>query len=125
MQFILRWVLTSLALSCAVWLVPGITVMGSSEAWVTMLAVGLVLTLINMSIKPILQTLALPFTVLTLGIFYLVVNATMLELSSWLATSLFHTGLYMESFFSAFIGAIIVSIASGILNVITGGIAND
>ena len=113
MQFILRWVITSLAVS----------VLG--QTWVAVMLVGLVLTIINMSIKPLFQTLSLPFTCLTFGVFALVVNAVMFELSSWLATSLFHTGIYIEDFLAAFLGALIVSITSVILNALTGNIANE
>lgn len=123
MQFLLRWVITSLAVSVAVWLVPGIVALG--ETWVAVLVVGLVLTLINMSIKPLFQLLALPFTCLTFGIFALIVNGVMLELSSWLATTLFNTGIYIEDFFAAFLGAIIVSLTSVVLNALTGNMANE
>lgn len=122
-QFILRWVITSLAVSVAVWIVPGIVALG--QTWVAVMLVGLVLTIINMSIKPLFQTLSLPFTCLTFGVFALVVNAVMFELSSWLATSLFHTGIYIEDFLAAFLGALIVSITSVILNALTGNIANE
>lgn len=123
MQFLLRWVITALAVSVAAWIVPGIVALG--ETWVAVLLVGLVLTLINMSIKPLFQLLALPFTCLTFGIFALVVNAALLELSSWLATSLFHTGIYITDFFSAFAGAVIVSLTSVALNALTGNAANE
>ena len=52
----------------------------------------------------------------TLGIFYLVINAFMLELASWLSLNLFGAGIAIDGFLSAFIGAIVVSIASSLLN---------
>ena len=124
MQFVLRWVITSLAVSVAVWVVPGVTVIGGTT-WAAVLTVGLFLTLINMSVKPLFQVLALPFTVLTLGVFALVVNAVMLELASWLARSIFQQGIVMEGFFSALLAAIIVSLATMLLNAITGNMANE
>lgn len=124
MQFVLRWVLTSLAVSVAVWLVPGVMVLGSTT-WVAVLTVGLFLTLINMSVKPLLQVMALPLTVLTLGVFALMVNAVMLELASWLARTLFQQGIVMTDFFSTFLAAVIVSLTSVLLNAITGNVANE
>ena len=64
---------------------------------------ALILSLINMSIKPILQILSLPVTVLTLGIFYLVVNTLLLYIAAWLANGLFGAGFYIASFGSAFV----------------------
>lgn len=125
MQFILRWVITSLAISFAVWIVPGVTTTMGTTTWIGVLTVGLFLTLINMSVKPIFQVLALPLTVLTMGIFYLVVNAIMLELATWLAYAIFQQGLVINGFFAAFLAAIIVSVATMFLNAITGNAAND
>lgn len=121
MQFMLRWVITSLAVSIAAWLVPGVTMVGTS--WVAALTVGIFLTLINMSVKPLFQLLAAPITLLTLGVFYLVVNAVMLELASWLARSIFQQGIVMTDFFSTFLAAVIVSLATMVLNAITGDAA--
>ena len=73
MRFLLRWVITALAVAAAVWLVPGIDIIGGDSAWIGIALFGLILSLINISIKPILQILSLPVTILTLGIFYLIV----------------------------------------------------
>lgn len=120
MNFILRWLGCAIAVAAAVWLVPGISVVGSGSTWVPVVVVALILALINVSLKPILQVLSLPVTILTLGIFALIVNALMLELASWLAGGLFGSGLYIASFGSAFFAAIIISIVSAIVNGITG-----
>lgn len=73
-----------------------------------------------MSIKPILQILSLPITCLTLGFFYLVVNTLMIYLASWLADSLFGAGIVIDSFGSAFVASIVISVVSAILGSITG-----
>ena len=74
MNFIIRWIVTAIAVGVAVWIVPGITTVGPNGT--IAIAIGaLVLSLVNVSIKPIAQMLSLPITVLTLGIFFLVVNA--------------------------------------------------
>ena len=77
---------------------------------------GLALSLIDMSIKPLLQLLSLPITCLTFGIFYLVVNTAMLYLAAWLSNGMFHVGFYISSFGSAFFAAIVISIVSAIMN---------
>lgn len=119
MNFIVRWIVTAVAVAAAVWLVPGIAVL-SSEAWVGIALLALVLSLINMSVKPILQVLSLPVTVLTLGLFYLVVNTAVLYLSAWLANGLFGVGFEIATFGSGFVAAIVISIVSGVVNGIVG-----
>ena len=102
MQFIIRWLATAVAVGAAVWLVPGIAVLGTTESWIAVAITGLALSLIDMSIKPLLQLLSLPITCLTFGIFYLVVNTAMLYLAAWLSNGMFNVGFYISSFGSAF-----------------------
>ena len=113
MQFIIRWLATAVAVGAAVWLVPGIAVLGS---WIAVAITGLALSLIDMSIKPLLQLLSLPITCLTFGIFYLVVNTAMLYLAAWLSNGMFNVGFYISSFGSAFFASIVISIVSAIMN---------
>ena len=120
MSFIIRWIVTAIAVGAAVWLVPGIEAVGAHEAWVAVAIVGLVLSLINMGVKPIIQFFSLPITCLTLGIFYLVINTAMLYLAAWITTSLFELGIFIESFGSAFVANVVISIVSGIANAIVG-----
>ncbi len=120
MSFIIRWIVTAIAVAAAVWIVPGIQVIGGDAAWVSIALLALILALINMSIKPVLQVLSLPISILTLGIFYLVVNTLLLLLAAWLANGLFHAGIWIEGFGSAFLAAIVISIVSTIVNSIVG-----
>lgn len=120
MKFTLRWLVTAIAVGVAVWLVPGIGVVGGTEAWVAIAIFGLVLSLINISIKPLMQVLSLPITFITLGIFYLVVNAFMLYVAAWLANGIFHVGIEIASFGSAFVASIVISIVSSIMNSLVG-----
>lgn len=120
MNFIIRWIVTAIAVAAAVWIVPGIDIIGADASWVGIALFALILSLVNMSIKPILQVLSLPVTVLTLGIFYLIVNALMLELAAWMTTALFGTGILIDGFLSAFLGSIVISIVSVIVNGIIG-----
>ncbi len=124
MGFIIRWIVTAVAVGVAVWIVPGIYVVGTNSA-IAVVALALILSLINVSIKPILQILSLPISVITLGIFYLIVNALLLELAAWMTTGIFGTGILIDSFFSAFLGSIIISIVSVIVNSIIGGSSSN
>ena len=120
MKVILRWLATALAVGVALWLIPGIEILSGLEDWGAIALFALILALINMSVKPILQTLSLPISILTLGIFYLVVNTFMLYLASWVADGIFHVGFIIDNFESAFLASIVISIVAGIVNAITG-----
>ena len=119
MGFFVRWIVTAIAVAVAVWLVPGVSVIGS-QIWVGVLFLSLILALINMSVKPILQLLSLPVSVITLGLFDLVVNTLMLYLAAWLANALFGIGFEIATFGSAFVAAIVISIVSVFLNGVIG-----
>ena len=119
MNFLIRWIVTAIAAGAAVWIVPGLTVVGPN-ATIAVVAFALILSLINVSLKPILQILSLPISVITLGIFAIIVNALLLELAAWAATGIFSSGISVDGFGSAFLGAIIISIVSAIVNGIIG-----
>jgi len=120
MGFIIRLLVTAVAVAAAAWLVPGIEVVGGEEAWMAIAVFALVFSLVNMIVKPVLNILSLPITILTLGIFYLIINTLMLYLASWLAGNLFGMGLYIDSFGSAFVASIVISIVSAIVNAVVG-----
>lgn len=120
MNFVFRWLATAVAAGVAVWLVPGIEIIDGESAWIAIAIFALFLSLIDISIKPILQVLSIPVTVLTLGIFYLVVNTVMLYLAGWLSNSIFNIGFYIASFGSAFVASIVISIVSSIMTVVLG-----
>ena len=123
MSFVIRWIVTAVSVGAAVWIVPGITTVGPNSTMA--IAVGaLVLALINVSLKPVLQLLSFPVTVLTLGLFYLVMNALLLELAATLATGIFGSGLAVSSFGAAFMGSIVISIVSALVNSFIGDDAN-
>lgn len=120
MGFIIRWLVTAVAVGVAVWLVPGIDIIGGTSAWAGIALFALVLSLVNISVKPILQVLSLPVTVLTLGIFYLIVNTLMLYVAAWLANGIFQVGFDIATFGSAFVASIVISIVSSIVNALVG-----
>ncbi|MBC2888492.1 phage holin family protein [Gordonibacter massiliensis (ex Traore et al. 2017)] len=120
MKFIIRWLVTAIAFGVAVWIVPGIDIVGGTEAWAAIALYGLILSLINISVKPLMQLLSLPITVITLGIFYLVVNTLMLYVAAWLANGIFQVGIDIATFGSAFVASIVISIVSGLMNALVG-----
>lgn len=120
MRFIVRWLVTAVAAGVAVWLVPGIDIVGNASAWAGIALFGLILSLVDISVKPVLQVLSLPITALTLGIFYLVVNTLLLYLAAWLTNGIFQVGFVIASFGSAFVAAIVISIVSALMNALVG-----
>lgn len=117
MTFLINWLLTSIAVALADWIVPGIFVVGPVQPWICYAVTALFLSLVNSLIKPIMSLIALPLTFITFGLFQLVVNGLMLELASSLALNLTGTGIAITGFGAAFSGAIIVSIASTVLGI--------
>ena len=122
MKFIIRWIVATVAVGVAVWIVPGITVADHETSLSVIAICALALALLNVSIKPVIQFVSFPLTILTLGLFLLVINALMLMLAAWASTNLFGAGLEIDSFWSALLGGIIISIVTSIVN---GIIAKD
>jgi len=114
MNLLIRWIIASFSLFIAAWLAPGIRVEGN--AWGAYAVMAVILGLINAIIRPILKLLSLPIIILTLGLFLLVINGITLWMASALAIKVFHVGFYVDGFWSAFLGALIVSIVSVILS---------
>ena len=108
-QLIIRIVINAIALWVADALVPGLTV---SDSTGELILVAVVFGLVNAFIKPIIQILSCPLTILTLGLFTLVINALMLMLTGWLTGG----GVTTDSFWSALLGALIISIVSTVLS---------
>lgn len=98
MNFVLRVIGIFIAVAVAVWLVPGIEVGGTVSTWASVLIIALIIALLNMTIKPILQLFGLPITVITLGIFYIIINTALLYLASWLANGLFGHDFIIATF---------------------------
>ena len=80
------------------------------------LVVAAIFGLVNAVVKPIVQVLAIPLYILTLGLIHIVINALMLELTSWITHNTTHWGLQVDDFFwSAILGAIVVSIVGWLI----------
>jgi putative membrane protein len=107
MKFLLRLLLNALALMVAAYFVPGLALSGPGAA----LVAGVVLGFVNAIVKPILFVLTLPFTLITLGLFLFILNAICLALTAAVVP-----GFSIAGFWSAFFGALIVSIVSWVVN---------
>ncbi|MFT0533663.1 phage holin family protein [Castellaniella hirudinis] len=106
MMLLLVWILNAVALLVVAYLLPGITVASFGSA----LVAALVLGLLNAVVKPLLILLTLPLTVVTLGLFLLVLNV----LVFWWAGSMFK-GFQVDGFWWAALGALVYSVVSGAL----------
>lgn len=78
--------------------------------------IAVIFTLVSMVIKPIVQILSIPFYILTLGLFHLVVNALMLLLTSWIS-GLTNYGLVVDGWWTAVLAALIISIIAVVLSI--------
>ena len=121
MRALVRIVVNAVALWVATLVVPGISVREAGDTAtqvLTYLALGLLFGLVNLLVRPVVKLLSLPLYVLTLGLFSLVVNALMLELTSWLSGFTPLT-LDVERFFwSAVLGAVVISVVSWVLDLV-------
>jgi putative membrane protein len=104
--FMLRWGATALAIGVAAQVLPGIQVDG---VWAALVA-ALLLGLVNVTLRPILLLLTLPLTVVTLGLFALVVNGAMLALVASVVK-----GVHVAGLWSAVLGAAVISLVGGFL----------
>ena len=114
MKLLVRWLVTSFSLLVAAWFVPGIRV--ESSGLLTFAAMAVILGLVNALVRPLLKLMSCPLIILTLGVFVLVINGLTLWIASGIAVRWFHVGFYVDGFWPAFFGAIIVSIVSVLLN---------
>jgi len=113
MMFLKRWMINTVAVLAAAHIVSGISY--DKEDWVGLLVATLILGILNTFIRPILVILALPLLLVTLGLFMIVINACLLLLTGKLIDT-FH----VESFGAAFLGALVISLISMVLNALTG-----
>ncbi|ABA23911.1 Membrane protein of unknown function [Trichormus variabilis ATCC 29413] len=108
-HFLLTWLATAVALLITAHIVPGFVVKSFVAALVAVIVIGLV----NALVRPILSILSFPVTLLTFGLFTFVINA----LTLWLASALTPgSGFQIEGFVAAFLGSIVLSIVSSLIN---------
>ena len=104
----IRWVSNVAALFVAAWLLSGI---GYGDQWWTLLIAAAVFTLVNAWVKPILTILSIPFIIVTLGLFYFLINVLMLYVTDWVVPD-----FEIRTFWWGVLAAIIVSIVNGLLH---------
>ena len=108
MHIALKYLGTVAAVYLTVNLVPGIVVSGG---WTTTLLLALVWSVIVMVIRPVLHVLTLPLTIITFGLFSLILNAFLFYAMQWVVP-----GFTVEGFFAAFFGAIVLSILTWLID---------
>jgi putative membrane protein len=106
MRMLLNWVLSAIAVWIVAQVVPGVHVNG----WVAALIAALAIGFINATLGMVLKVLTFPLTIVTLGLFWFVINALMFELASAVVP-----GFQVRGFLAAFIGAIVLSLVNLLL----------
>ena len=101
--FLAHWLVMAVALGVTAWIVPGVHV----ASWPALAVGALVLGLVNAVVRPLLFVLTLPITVLTLGLFYLVVNGLAFGLAAAVVP-----GFSVDSVWWAMLGALVASVVS-------------
>ena len=109
MRLFLVWILNAIALLAVAYLNPGVQV----EDWTAAAVAALVLGLVNTLVKPVLVILTLPVTIVTLGLFLLVLNALLF----WSVASLV-PGFHVSGFWAAVLGAILYSLIGSLLSML-------
>jgi putative membrane protein len=111
-QLSITWLFNTVALFVATWLLSGLSY--GSDWWALLIA-GLVFTIVNFFVKPVLAILSIPFIIVTFGIFYFLINVLMLYLTHWIVPQ-----FTIATFWWAALAAIIISAVNGILHMLFG-----
>lgn len=106
----IRWVSNVVALFVAAWILAGVTY---GDQWWTLFVAAAVFTLVNAWLKPVLAVLSIPFIVVTLGLFYFLINVLMLYLTDWIVPD-----FEIRTFWWGVLAAIIVSLVNGALGLV-------
>lgn len=114
MRLLIRWGANTVAIMLTSYLLPQVHV----DDWKAALIAGLLLGFLNTFVRPVFRLLALPLTILSLGLFILVVNGFVLEILDWLMGS-----LEITSFLWSIVAALLISIITTVINIAFG--AND
>jgi putative membrane protein len=109
-EFAIRWAGNVVALFVAAWILSGISY---GDQWWTLFIAAAVFTLINAWVKPVLTILSIPFIVVTLGLFYFLINVLMLYITDWVVPD-----FEIRTFWWAVLAAIIVSIVNWLLGLV-------
>lgn len=111
-RFLVHWLVVAVALAATAWILPGVEL----SSWPALLVAALVLGLVNAVVRPVLVLLTLPITLLTLGLFYLVVNGAAFALAAAVVP-----GFVVGGCGWAILGALLVSLLSWFIGLFVGG----
>lgn len=124
--FLSRWAITAAALALAAQLIDGIWFEGATrgraeieDKLVALVVVALISCAITAFVKPVLTILSIPFILVTLGLFLIVINALLLRFTAWLADGV-DLGFHVDGFWPAVWGSIIISITTWFLDAMVG-----
>ena len=126
--FLVRTVATAAALWVVIQLIAGISITtppeplyanGEYDNVLVFLGVAAIIVLLNATVKPVLKIIGLPLTILTLGLFVLVINAGIFLLAEWIS-NMVGLGLHITDFWSAVWGALVLAVVNWILGPLTG-----
>ncbi len=112
-RMLISIIVNAIALWAAAWILGGGDMVDGVLGW---LFLAVIFGLVNTFIKPIIKLFSLPFTIITLGLFTLVINAAMLALTMWIAGLMDFNMGFFSSVWSIFLAAIIISVVSALLN---------
>jgi putative membrane protein len=115
-SIIVQWLIITASVAAAAVIVPGIHI-DDGRGISALLIMSAVLAIVNMLVRPVLAFLSCGLIILTLGFFLLVVNALAFWIASGIASDVFDAGFNVNGFWSAFFGAMIVSVVSWMLSV--------
>ena len=116
MNLFTRLLLSSIAVIVAAYLLPGIALTGGSlDAFITAFIVAVIISLLNVTIKPLLIIFTIPITVVTLGLFLLVINAIVIMLAGAIVP-----GFIVDNFWWALIFSLLLSIINSLLTDLSG-----
>jgi putative membrane protein len=111
MRFIIHFLITIVALIVAVALLPGIYIEGTN-AFAAFAVMALIMGLANIFLRPLLTLISLGCIIFTLGLFFIIINAAILWISSWISVNLLDVGFHVDGFWNALFGSLIISLVS-------------
>jgi putative membrane protein len=122
MRLLLTVLTAAGALAIAAWMFDGISIGGATrnDQLLTLVVVAAIFGVVNAFVRPIVAFLSIPFYVLTLGLFFLVVNALMLLLTSWIADQV-RVPFEVDGFWTAVFGGLVISLASAVIGLLLPG----
>lgn len=120
---VITWIIShAVAIAAAAWLFEGIRFAGPrsgqaelTEKFLPLLIVSAVFGLVTIFVEPVVKILSLPFIILSIGLFLLVINALMLMLTGWLVGQV-GVGFSVDGFWTALFGSIVITIVTGFIN---------